>query len=268
MSRNAMPSTGHPQSRPATVDDAPQHPRQYRLTGIIGTWAAAALPMGALAWGVAPIVAHALDGPSAWPRAIVATLTVGLVWQGVLVAILLRRETGSLRWPVVKEALWLHAPRSPRTGRAGGRVWWVLIPFVLAIVVKEMLPSLPAPADRDLGSFLASTAGQEWFSGNWSWFLVIVTMFVFNTVLGEELLFRGLLLPRMNGVFGRWDWVANGVLHGVYHLHVPWSILTNLLGVFTYAYPAKRYRSALMGIAVHSVQSVVFTVLVLVLVLS
>ena len=29
-----------------------------------------------------------------------------------------------------------------------------------------------------------------------------VTMFVFNTVLGEELLFRGVLLPRMNGAFG------------------------------------------------------------------
>ena len=37
-------------------------------------------------------------------------------------------------------------------------------------------------------------------------------MTVFNTVLGEELLFRGLLLPRMNGVFGRRDWLANGVL--------------------------------------------------------
>jgi membrane protease YdiL (CAAX protease family) len=37
---------------------------------------------------------------------------------------------------------------------------------------------------------------------------------VFNTVLGEELLFRGLLLPRMNGVFGERDWLANGVLFG------------------------------------------------------
>ena len=32
---------------------------------------------------------------------------------------------------------------------------------------------------------------------------------IFNYILGEELLFRGVLLPRMNGGIGRWDWVAN-----------------------------------------------------------
>jgi membrane protease YdiL (CAAX protease family) len=53
-------------------------------------------------------------------------------------------------------------------------------------------------------------------------------MLVFNTVLGEELLFRGFLLPRMNGAFGRGDWLANGVLFAAYHLHMPWSMLAPL----------------------------------------
>ena len=54
-------------------------------------------------------------------------------------------------------------------------------------------------------------------------------MMIFNTVLGEELLFRGLLLPRMRAAFGRWDWLVNGVLFGVYHLHLPSSIPANTL---------------------------------------
>jgi hypothetical protein len=74
---------------------------------------------------------------------------------------------------------------------------------------------------------------------------------------------RGLLLPRMNGVFGRRDWLANGVLFAVYHLHVTWAIPTTLLDTFILAYPSKRYRSALVGIAVHSAQSVFFLGLVL-----
>jgi membrane protease YdiL (CAAX protease family) len=86
-------------------------------------------------------------------------------------------------------------------------------------------------------------------------------------VLGEELLFRGLLLPRMQGAFGRWDWVANGALFGVYHLHVPWTIPVNLLDTFFVVYPSRRYRSALIGIVVHSVQTVVFSALLLALVL-
>ena len=93
-------------------------------------------------------------------------------------------------------------------------------------------------------------------------------MLVFNTVLGEELLFRGFLLPRMNGVFGRRDWLANGVLFAVYHLHEPWVIPAGLLDTFIIAYPSKRYRSALIGIAVHSAQSVFFLLLVLSLVLK
>ena len=85
--------------------------------------------------------------------------------------------------------------------------------------------------------------------------------------MGEELLFRGLLLPRMRGAFGRWDWLANGVLFGVYHLHTPWSIPASMIDTLFISYPATRYRSALIGICVHSVQTVVLSGLILALVL-
>ena len=135
-------------------------------------------------------------------------------------------------------------------------------------MIKELLPKLPAPAARDLGMFLESTAGQEFFAGNWPWFAMTLLMMVLNTALGEELLFRGLLLPRMEGVFGSRDWVANGVLFGLYHLHVPWTIPHNVLDTFYLSYPGKRYRSALLPIAVHSAQTVVLGLLLLAVVLS
>lgn len=71
----------------------------------------------------------------------------------------------------------------------------------------------------------------------------------------------------MRGVFGRWDWLANGVPFGAYHLHLPWSIPADTLDTFLISLPASRYRSALIGIFVHSVQTVVFTWLLLALVL-
>jgi membrane protease YdiL (CAAX protease family) len=181
---------------------------------------------------------------------------------------LVGREQGSLRWSIVKDALWLQAPCSPRTGRRGGRLWWLLVPMVLALAAAEALPTPPTPGTRDLGLFLGSDAGQSFLSGNWLWLAVCLTMFVFNTVLGEELLFRGLLLPRMRGAFGRWDWAANGLLFALYHLHVPWVIpQTLLVDTFAVAYPSRRYRSALLGVAAHSAQSLFFTVLVVTLVL-
>jgi membrane protease YdiL (CAAX protease family) len=92
-------------------------------------------------------------------------------------------------------------------------------------------------------------------------------MWIFNTVLGEELLFRGLLLPRMNGAFGRADWLVNGVLFATYHLHMPWAIPRILADTLVLAYPTKRYRSAWIGIAVHSAQTIFLAVIVLTLVI-
>ena len=62
----------------------------------------------------------------------------------------------------------------------------------------------PRPSARDFAAFLDSDRGEDFFRGAWGWFALFVVLGVFNTVLGEELLFRGLLLPRMRGVFGRW----------------------------------------------------------------
>jgi membrane protease YdiL (CAAX protease family) len=123
-----------------------------------------------------------------------------------------------------------------------------------------------APDDRNFATLLESDAGKAFLDEAVGWYALILVMFLFNTVLGEELLFRGYLLPRMNGAFGRGDWVANGILFAGYHLHVPWAIPGTLLEMFTTAYPTKRYRSAWIGIAVHSAQSVFLGILILTLV--
>src|SRR3712207_9435994 len=83
-----------------------------------------------------------------------------------------------------------------------------------------------------------------------------------NYLLGEELLFRGVLLPRMAGVFGRWDWVANTVLFGLYHVHKIWFWPSMITSSFGTAWAARRYRSMWMGVIVHGVEGY-FLVLIL-----
>ena len=186
----------------------------------------------------------------------------------MLVVVLVRREQGTLRWPIVREALWLRTPRSPSTGRVGGRLWLIVIPLILITAVEGAIPTPPHPENRDLADLASSDVVQDFLSGAWGWYGLILVLFLFNTVLGEELLFRGLLLPRMNGAFGRGDWVANGVLFAGYHLHEPWPMPATLVGdTFAMAYPTKRYRSAWIGIIVHSAQSVVFSIILLTYVL-
>src|SRR5216117_1633732 len=87
--------------------------RQYSLGQILAVWAAAAVPMGVLAWVVAPLLRDQLGGDEPFAQALLICLTAGLIWQFVLVLILVRRELGGLEWPRVRDALWLLPPRDP-----------------------------------------------------------------------------------------------------------------------------------------------------------
>ena len=242
---------------------------QYSRKAIVAIWAAAAIPMALLAWVVTPVLASSLTGAHALTRALIIALTIGMVWQFVLVVGLVAFEQRTLRWTTVREVLWLRSPTSPRTGRRGGKVWLIVLPLIVAVGAKEILPSLPRPAGQGPGTVLRvrrrPSVHARRVGGR---FALMLVMFFFNTVMGEELLFRGFLLPRMQGAFGDRDWVANGVLFAGYHLHVPWVIPVTLLDMFVLAYPAKRYRSALVSISVHSAQSLVFALGALALVLA
>ncbi len=250
---------------------------QYTLGKILAIWAAAALPMGVLGWWVAP----ALGRSAAQPATVrLAALTAGLVWQFVLVMYLLYRETGRLSWGTLSQRLWLNRPRSPQTGESRSRLWLWLIPLVAVTAAYGILATgLVDKLWAALFPFLAEPKGwnltidspqfRAGLVGNWGVLALYVIMAVFNTVLGEEFLFRGLLLPRMAGVFGKWDWVANGLLFGFYHLHQPWGILASILdGAFLFALPSRRFRSAWFGVILHSGQSVYFIFLLLLLVLG
>jgi membrane protease YdiL (CAAX protease family) len=261
ITKEAIPSRAEPAVSEVEIP-------QYGLRAIFAVWAAAALPMAALAWLVAPALKDRFAGAGNVPlaKALFVCLTVGLVWQFVLVAVLVWREQRTLRWSTLREAVWLRAPKSPRSGRIGGKVWLVLIPLIAAFAAESAI-SLQGPTNRDLGAFLGSDPGKAFMHGAWAWYTLILVSFIFNTVLGEELLFRGFLLPRMNRAFKRKDWLANGLLFAAYHLHTPWAIPMTLLDTFIIAYPTKRYRSAWIGIAVHSAQSVFLAVLIFTLVI-
>ncbi len=239
---------------------------QYTMLHVLVVWALATAPMAAVAWWWVPWLLPADAAAVDWARALMAGLSGGLVWQGLLVLLLVRYERGSLRWPTLKDALWLHRPCDPKSGRRGGRVWWVCLPLALLMGLEGLIPGPAPPPQRDLGLFLQSAQGAAFFHGNWPWFGVLLVLLVFNTVCGEELLFRGLLLPRMRAACGRFDWLVNGILFALYHLHQPWVIHSVLFDAFILSWPSRYLRSAWIGIVVHSAQSLVLLFVILALV--
>jgi membrane protease YdiL (CAAX protease family) len=275
--------TGEVEREPA-VEAPPgeDQSEQYSLAKILGIWALAAAPMGILSWIVFPLMALDFDSdPLAFGVTLLVLLALGLVWLFVLSMIIVRREEGDLRWATVKRRLRLNVPREPATGAPRARLFLWVVPFIVGVAVIEIVlntplenawvsifPFLAEPEGRSFDAFLGSQEVLEGLVGAWWFFALVVVQSIFNSILGEEFLFRGVLLPRMEGVFGRGSWVANNVLFALYHVHVPWVIPNAFLTGLLYTYPAYRYRSTWMSIIVHSIQNVYFAFLVLGVVLG
>jgi uncharacterized protein len=285
--KGSMPASSFESLRPqigsAETLQPLEHISQYSLLSVLAIWAAAALPMGILGWIVAPAVAPDIrSNPVGAVLIRYGALTLGLIWMFVLSLILVYREEGDLRWSTLRRRLQLNSPRDRQSGEPRRKLWLWVIPLLILVALWGILvgprltqlwgsvfPTLAEPARFSLNSVLASPGGREQFVGAWAVLAMFALNALFNSFLGEELLFRGVLLRRMNGVFGRWDWLANGVLFGLYHLHQPWSMLGSIgSGALLYALPAKHFRSTWMSIIVHSGQTVYFLVVILVLVLG
>jgi membrane protease YdiL (CAAX protease family) len=251
-----------------TWSDRPERPPQYSLRQIVSVWAAATAPMAVLGWLVAPWMSHRIGGRDPFIDSLLISFDIGLLWMLGLVLALVRREQGSWSWPLVRDALWLRAPRDPKTKRVGGRVWWWLLPFLLLSAAINALPIDPTgPLPRDFPAAVFTDRVKDYFDGNWTGFGLLVAV-TFLSPIVEELLFRGLLLPRMRAVFGRADIVASSAAYTLYHLHQPWSMPASFIdGVLNLAYPTRRFHSTWMGLIVHTAPSLLTAAATLYLVL-
>lgn len=235
--------------------------------------------MWILGWLVYPALIQDLTAVDAGLLRI-KLLMAGLIWQFVLAMLILHREEGNIRISTIRRRFCLNHPVSPKTGQKDNRLWWLLIPLILLNIAQELglapflndlwikvLPFLAEPEGYSLAILFAPELRALWI-GAWDLLALQVLLSIFNTFLGEEFIFRGVLLPKMKGVFGRWDWVANGVAFGLYHLHQPWGLPGNILHGLLLAFTGKRYQSNWFPIILHSGQSIYFIVLILGLVLG
>lgn len=247
---------------------------QYTLWQILGIWALVSLPMALLAWVVAPAIipySPLHPGITYW-----LLMIAGMGWQFLVSLVIVYRELGTLRWSALRQRTWLQTPRDPRTGQPKLRLFGWLLPALLfsALVniglagyldaaMAWLFPALKIPDHADMSQLaIPEFTGQWWLLG------ILLVSQIFNYFLGEEFLFRGVLLPKMHGVFGKYDWVANAVLFSFYHLHMPWALPSNIVGNLAITWPARRFRSNWMAIVVHGAEGLFPLVMVLAVILG
>ncbi len=90
--------------------------------------------------------------------------------------------------------------------------------------------------------------------GAW-WALAGYLLFIVLNVLGEELWWRGTILPRQEIAFGKWTWLAHGIFWGLFHSFFYWELIMLLPGCLALAYVAQKCKSTWPGMIAHFLSS-------------
>ncbi len=273
-----MPDLTDPSSS-SSLDTVSQDEASLRHSAkqLVGLWAAAVLPTVLLAWLVAPVVVPISPFPAAITYG--AILLLGRGWQFALALWLVRRETGSLAWPAVRERIRLHVPRHPRTGNARPRLLWRTLPRVLLLLplyaIEAALPYIILSVFKQgtplwfFGHFRAYSSPLEFVSpglaGRWDLLLLIMLGWLVNAHLGEEFLYRGALLPAIRS---RRRWLANAALYGLSYVYLPWTMPFRFLQGIVLARPAQRLRSLWPAIMARGAQGCALLALLLPVVMA
>jgi len=90
------------------------------------------------------------------------------------------------------------------------------------------------------------TPGRYWILAAW------LPFFVLN-FLGEEFVWRGVVLPRQEVAFGGGAWLVNATGWWLMHLAFPWQVLLTLLPTaLVVRYVAQRTRNTWPGVIIHA----------------
>jgi|SoiMethySBSTD1v2_1073268.scaffolds.fasta_scaffold355986_3 membrane protease YdiL (CAAX protease family) len=176
-----------------------------------------------------------------------------------------RREGNPWTWPAFRDRMRLQR-------MTGADVLWT-IGLVVGVLLLGRLFSMVV-GDRELFRFYThpagftqfmsqlSTIGAEWagftVKGNWLLLIAYLLILIVVNIFGEELWWRGIILPRQELALGNYAWVVNGVLwaafHAFYHSTLA-GFLSYVPGTTLLAYVCWKRKSTWPGIIAHTIQN-------------
>ncbi len=141
--------------------------------------------------------------------------------------------------------------------------WLVSFEF---LAPPEFWPSELNPAARNTAGNIGIPSeflGMP-LAGNW-WILVLLLGSLVIATFGEELWWRGYILPRQELVHGNRTWIIHGLLWTSFHLFFPWNLLAILPGCLALSFVAQRLKNTWPGLIAHGLANGILVLIVIVL---
>lgn len=127
--------------------------------------------------------------------------------------------------------------------------------------IPEVFPSLFSPHFEPvipLETFMGMNTKENYI------ILVLWAVWLVVNILGEEFLWRGYALPRMEKHFGKYAWILNGLLWNIFiHFFMRYSFLAFLPVSLVVPYLSQKYKSWVPGVIIHGLgNALVYIILI------
>lgn len=127
-------------------------------------------------------------------------------------------------------------------------------PVLSNLVQASVLPipqGLPSFVDPVAQQSLSALKNQMMEEG----ILYIVPFALILNIFGEELFWRGYVMPRQELVHRRKTWLIHGLMWTFSHLFQYWLLPSQVIGFLALSYLVQRYRNTWLGIIAHFISN-------------
>lgn len=128
---------------------------------------------------------------------------------------------------------------------------WTLTGFIavaaLSALIMLLLEVIIGKFDHSpkFMTFEPLTRGRYWLLLVWAPYWIL-------NILGEEFIWRGVMLPRQELAFGKHTWIFHGFGWGLFHIAFGWKLLVTLLPlIFIQSFIVQKTKNSWTGVILH-----------------
>jgi membrane protease YdiL (CAAX protease family) len=149
-----------------------------------------------------------------------------------------------------KPGMWKERLRF-RKMNGGDWIWGIggmIVIGILSYIIMIVIEKITGPVDHQppFMSFEPLNAGRYWILAVW------LPYWIFN-IMGEEILWRGVILPRQEVSFGKYAWMIHGFGWGLFHIAFGWQLLITLIPIlFVQSFIVQKRKNSWIGVFIHA----------------
>ena len=170
---------------------------------------------------------------------------LGIFGPLIITGILILRSEGY----IISKSTWVERLRFRKITKSD--LIMCLIGFVFVGIFSGLLMKMLVLISGQFNHSPAFMIFEPLSKGRY-WLLLVWAPYWILNIMGEEFLWRGVMLPRQEIAFGKYTWIIHGFGWSLFHVAFGWQLLITLIPlIFIQSYIVQKTKNSWTGVIMH-----------------